>query len=75
MTTIRELKLLDDNGMQWEWTCGPFDFHVQFDPALKAWVLEQFRTAIKDNDRAHVDEAECESLQDALLFGIEAAKA
>lgn len=57
---------------EWEWRCGKYDFHVLFAAEIETWVLEQFLTREKSLDRAHVDEAECESLEDALLFSLEA---
>lgn len=57
---------------EWEWRCGKYDFHVLFDAETGTWVLEQFLTSEKRVARAHLDEAECESLEDALLFSLEA---
>lgn len=68
---IEKLRCLDDKGLEWEWVCGKYDFHVRYEDDVKSWVLEQFKRRVRDAERAHVDEAECESLQDALLFSLD----
>lgn len=56
----------------WEWQCGRFDFYVEYDNEVDDWVLEQFVSSEQDANLAHVDEEICESLEDALLFSLEA---
>lgn len=69
--TIAGLKLLDERGLEWEWRYGQRDFHCQYDDGVGAWVLEIFDSQVTDAERAHLDEFECESLQDALLTSLE----
>jgi hypothetical protein len=64
------LRCLDARGQEWEWQCGPFDYHVAFEPETQSWVLEQFRSEEPEAEKAHRLEQECDSLADALLFSI-----
>ncbi|MEO6667299.1 MAG: hypothetical protein ABIO65_11075 [Nitrospiria bacterium] len=68
---IDKLHCLDDKGLEWEWVCGKYDFHVQYDAEVGSWVLEQYKRRVRDPEKAHMDEAACESLQDALLFSLD----
>ena len=71
---IQGLRCLDGAGLEWELRCGAFDFHIRHEPETGTWLLEQFRSSVRDADSAHADEAECDSLQDALLFALEASR-
>jgi hypothetical protein len=66
---INGLRSLDGE-VEWEWKCGSFDYHLQYDVEVGSWVLERFRSNEPDSDKAHEAEQECESLADALLFSI-----
>ena len=69
--TIDGLRLVDKRGEAWEWTCGPFDFHCSLDEDTGCWLLEQFDSQVTAPEEAHLQELECESLQDALLASLD----
>ncbi|MHB1260278.1 MAG: hypothetical protein ACYC2H_01040 [Thermoplasmatota archaeon] len=72
--TIDTLHPLDSGGSEWEWSCGAYDFHAHFAKELGCWILEQFDSGIQDPETAHLDEQECESFEDALLFSLDATR-
>ncbi len=68
---IDGLECLDGEGLEWQWKVAPWDFHCGFDAELRSWFLEQFESRVKDAEKAHREEFECESLQDALLCSLD----
>lgn len=73
MSTIQNLQLLDNEGEEWGWICGAFDFHCRWHADLDVWLLQQFQSNESGPDAAHRGETEHEDFRDALLRSMDIA--
>ena len=63
-----QLKATEQSAYEFE--VGAFDYHVRKEG--RVWVLDQFQTGVANAGEAHLGTFECASLEDAVLYAIEA---
>lgn len=66
---IQTLEAVDDDGLVWEWECGGYTYRAEHQGLRDSWVVQQI--LLEGQGASILDEQECVSLAEALLFAID----